>query len=171
MQKAQLEGMEQVLIIFIIVVIGVIFIGIFFKVGLGTSRIEQLQRLEQSAVEVATIVSAMPELQCTKNNVVTANCINKLKAEKMNAFIGNNKAFYHELFGFSRISVEESYPIATASQPIYDRSTDIPESKRKQTYSITLPRVIYDPRGVGSCFALGKGTCNYGKIKIEMFVR
>ncbi|MEK6808643.1 MAG: hypothetical protein AABY14_03075 [Nanoarchaeota archaeon] len=170
MKKAQLEGMEQIMIIFIVIVIGLVFLAIFLRLSAGKSRGISAEELEKSAVDIATIVSAMPELQCTKNNVITTNCINILKAEILidSNFIEENKAYYHSIFGFSKISIKQNYPQEIPDLVIY---ANIPQDKRKHRIVISLPRMIYDPRENGNCFALGKGTCNFGNINIEMFER
>lgn len=177
MKKAQLEGMEQIMIIFVVIVIGLLFLAIFLRLSASKSKTISAEQLEKSAVDIATIVSAMPELQCTKNNVITTNCINILKANilatdsdnnKLIDFIEDNKAYYYSIFGFSNISIKQNYPQETLDLVIYDNAI---QDKRKHTIVISLPRMIYDPRSDGDCFALGKGSCNFGNINIEMFER
>ena len=184
MKKAQLEGMEQIIIIFIVIIIALVFLAIFLRLSVGKSKVISAEELEKSAVDIATIVSAMPELQCTKNNVIPTNCMNILKAHILATdsdnpsnglpdFIEENKGYYHSIFGFSKITIKQDYP-ATPKTPdlvIYDRDTDIPPDKRKHTIVISLPRMIYNPENAGNCFALGKGSCNFGYIDIEMYER
>ena len=176
-KKAQLETMEQIIVIMIVIIGGLIVFGIFFKINAGSAKVEKLAKLEQSAVEIAQLVSGMPELACTRNNVVTANCVNLIKAEKLKTsdIITNNIQYYHTIFGFSKITLQQVYPSPLPPPPppppppelvIYDNK---PENT-KFTHRISTPILIYDPSvATSSCFELGKGTCNYGYLSIEMY--
>ncbi len=192
-RKAQLETMEQIIVIFIVIIGGLIVFGIFFKISAGSSRVDKLHKLESSAVEIATLVSALPELQCTRNNVVTSNCVNKIKAETLSKdgtdadsipdFIQNNIQYYHSIFGFSKITIDTIYPDCKTDTIDNDRDAITDEDHEclievyvnkpapvKFTHKISLPVLIYDPSASDStCFELGKGTCNYGYLSIEMY--
>ena len=183
------------------------FISIHYGISMSGTQAEKLKKLETDAVQIATVVSALPELQCTRNNEVTLNCINEIDAIKLGelmkkpTFSDKYRLFYQSLLGFSKITIYENFvnecndgvdndddgdidnldgdcagasrisesSATTEPDPIviYDNEGD--KNIYKRHYTITVKKLIYDPLGIGDCFALGKGSCNYGRIEIEVF--
>ncbi len=62
------------------------------------------------AIEITQKASFLPELQCSKKNVITDNCIDILKLESAKEIININKENYYDMFFSSEIVVEEIYP-------------------------------------------------------------
>src|SRR3989338_5437283 len=108
MNKTQLS-MGFVLGLVVTFFIIMAFVSIHYGITLSGTQADKLKKLESDAVQIATVVSALPELQCTRNNDVTVNCINKIDVQELNDLMMNvanfqkkYRLFYQSLFGFSK---------------------------------------------------------------------
>ena len=115
MNKTQLS-MGFVLGLVVTFFIIMAFVSIHYGITLSGTQADKLKKLESDAVQIATVVSALPELQCTRNNDVTVNCINKIDVQELNDLMMNvanfqkkYRLFYQSLFGFSKITLYEDY--------------------------------------------------------------
>ena len=116
--KAQINMMETVavlLIFFIMIAIGFVF---YVKVMKGNIEIEAEKFKQLESIEIAQRAMFFPELQCSEENIVTNDCIDllKLKAAAGDTITGSggimsqNKLYYSDRLGFSKISITEIYP-------------------------------------------------------------
>lgn len=127
MRKAQVQMGESITIM-IIVILLVVF-GFIFYTKWSEARITSASSSmrEEDAFATATIAASLPELQCSKNNVLELNCYDMLKIKHMNGLLydsekrrpfqsGQDSAsteaffFYSNLFRNARVSVYEVYP-------------------------------------------------------------
>ena len=110
MKKAQINLGESVAVIFVfflLIVAGFIFYSKIEKVNISQIR-EELQDL--SSIEVLQIISFLPELQCSRDNVPTYNCFDILKIKATTEVIADNRIHYFDIFRNSKIGIKQIYP-------------------------------------------------------------
>src|SRR3989338_6551 len=105
---------------------------------------EEKDRTRQfEAVKVMQQVYSLVEVQCSERGVVKDGCIDLLKANAASEIMQNaeNKEFYFDKLGFSRITIKQIYPEAKDIAVIYDNSL--------QDYSFkdisNMPVSLYHP--------------------------
>ena len=143
-KKSQVRMMETIailLVFFVIVVIGFMFYIKTASIG-QSSKITKIQELE--SIRISQAISFLPELQCSSKNIIKDNCFDKLKLDvfqtddfqSMDGFSTN----YYNMFYFSTIVVNETYPSTSNSWVLYDRPIE------KAPFFVTsIPILIYDP--------------------------
>ena len=110
MRKSQIGMSETIAILFIFFVL--IALGFMFYLRISRSSVETQygESVDLMSIEITQKASFLPELQCSKKNIITDNCIDVLKLESAAAIIEENKMSYDALFLDSEIIVKELYP-------------------------------------------------------------
>ena len=112
---------EIVVVIFIVIglfILGIIFYSFSLQSSISKSQLEE--RDLRSNVLLNRVLN-LPELQCSKQNIVDNNCLDD---NKVKAFIDvlNDKEiweYYSGVFGRSRISLRVIYPIEKSEIEIF----------------------------------------------------
>jgi hypothetical protein len=101
----------------IIIVIILLIIGIVFWNNVSSSNIKNIQSQDQelSVIEVANLVSELPELKCYDSGTEKYNCIDWYKVKAMSQAIDNTEdksifEYYNNYFKNSRITIVKIYP-------------------------------------------------------------
>ena len=139
-KKAQIQIFETiavVLIFLILVAVGFIFYGKFIRGNLDTIKEESAQ---SKSVAIVQRIMFLPELQCSEDNVIRDNCIDKLKMESAKNIMSANEIYYYDLLEFSDIKVRQIYP-EDENWELYSRKTD----DFKSSFTTNVPISIYDP--------------------------
>lgn len=196
-KKSQIHMMETVLVLivfFILIVLGFSLYAMFFR---GSLKVEKEEILQLGAVGIAQKVQFLPELQCTEDNVRYDNCIDKYKLLAAADVMDENVLYYYDTLGYSKVRFMQVYPTPECSDgddndidgftDSYDEqctdSSDASESEEgfqweiyektltdpRSTLTINLPTIIYDPYATGTCPILGKGSCIFGVLKVEVY--
>ncbi len=116
MRKAQIQMAETIailLVFFVIIGISLAFYGVF-----QTSSLREVQReqFDKEAIRVALLISHLPEIACSDNNLITQNCLDKVKVQGLNTLAqqrdGNDEAylFYQTDFRNSKVTIQEVFP-------------------------------------------------------------
>lgn len=164
LKKSQIHMMETVLVLivfFILIVLGFSLYAMFFR---GSLKVEKEEILQLGAVGIAQKVQFLPELQCTEDNVRYDNCIDKYKLLAAADVMDENVLYYYDTLGYSNVIFEQVYP-AGESVTLYNKPLTDPRS----ILTINLPTIIYDPYATGTCPILGKGSCSFGVLKVEVY--
>lgn len=132
-----METIAILFIFFILVFIGLIF---FFRIMKSNVADEIEEAKELSAIEAAQIASSLPELQCSQNNIIESNCIDILKLE--NAVEVVNTTTYFDLFSYSRITVQQKYPLPYTNWTLYEKKP-VNVTEVRPTY---FPISLFDPK-------------------------
>src|SRR3989344_9323910 len=120
MKKAQVQMMETIIVLFVFFIL-IAFGFVFYSRYQRSSILEQEEQLtQQGAIEIAQRASSLPELQCSEDNVVKENCIDKFKISALSSVASTNTIFYYDLFGFSTIKIEKIYPLPAVESMIYN---------------------------------------------------
>ncbi len=131
-----LETIAVLAVFFVLVILGFSVYSKFSNVNLEDFNEESLQL---DVIKVAQRVSSLPELQCSLSGIVVEGCIDMLKLEAISGVISKeeNKLFFFDNFGFSRIIVKEIYP-DSEEVLIYDNSLEDYSSKTVMNVPISL---------------------------------
>jgi hypothetical protein len=144
MRKAQLKMGETIavlIVFFMLLMFGLVFYAKFKEDSMKRSA-EELQTF--NAVDVATRVSMLPEIQCT---ALSIECGNSLDLYKLKALSGVNRKGaqtipgnpYYDLFHASLIIFNETYP-TVRHWVIYNYTMN------KTSYEpIYLPMTVHNP--------------------------
>jgi len=123
----------------IVIVIIILFFGIIFWNKINSSDIQKIntESQELSVIEIANIVSELPELKCYEVNVNKIKCLDWYKVLAMNATVnsnGPNYEFYNNYFKNSKITIRQIYP-TSVNITIYDSKL----SNNTKTLLIPIP--------------------------------
>ena len=144
-KKAQIKMFETIavlLIFFILIAFGLIF---YSKVQRDSIQGTGKEYFNLKAIQTAQLVSFLPELQCTSPtsaNIIGDDCFDVFKIIALKDIIEDNSklkdGYYFDLFGFSKITVEQIYPLGK-KWVIYDKS-----SGKSSKSSLQIPVLIYN---------------------------
>ena len=165
-RRAQIEIGETIVVIFILMILIVFGLVIYYQFQ-STNMQQTKQRFGGlKTVELAQVISNMPELQCSNLKVAEVSCIDEVKAKQFAHYLATpgNKAFfyYREILGTSKIEIQRIYPVDTLSSPeanlivAYDNSRGF-----KNAEPTFIPVNLYNPIQKTYRFALLKATRYY----------
>lgn len=147
MKKAQMEGMETIVISIILIVI--VVIGVLFYVkGAKVTDESNANKAKLSDIKsLATKLTYMPELSCPDFGASkTSPCIDAYKAKIFGNMLAENNTLrieYYDLFKDSKVTIEQIYPTPTRTNNpymIYNALTD-----EENVFSNWMPITIFDP--------------------------
>ncbi|MBW2988962.1 hypothetical protein KY358_01450 [Candidatus Woesearchaeota archaeon] len=109
-EKAQIQMGESVAILFIFIVFVMFGFVFYMNVISGSSKTEMEENIQLEAIQAAQKASFLPELQCSRENIITEGCIDIMKLEAASGTVRENNIYYYDVFESSRIWVEEIFP-------------------------------------------------------------
>jgi len=157
MKKSQIRMGESIAILFIFLIFVVLGFGFYAKVQKSGFKSQQEKNIDLFAIETANKASFLPELQCSRKNIVVDNCFDILKIEAFNGIVANNPDLvrhYYDVFGFSLITVEEVYPY-TQQWVIYNNTLNDSSS-----IFTPVPISLYDAKS---------GMYYFGALKVRYY--
>lgn len=157
MRKAQIQIGETIAVLFvffILIIIGFIF---YVKVIKGNIEQEREELMQLKTIGIAQRVMFLPELQCSKDNIIIDNCVDVLKLDAAKEIMKRNEVYYYDLLEFSDISIRRIYP-TEAKWSIYTRKTD----DFKNKFVTNVPISLFDPIS---------GEHNFGILTIETLTK
>lgn len=168
-KRAQLGMFETIMVLFIF----------FFLLMTGMSVYQRFQMMrfedkkdllrEQRAADLVKFVLAMPELQCSADNIITPNCLDRNKVKKFKALLeidDDMRLYYSTYLLNSNATIEQVYPPLDEKWVIYERKSS--KSERNEFSLYHLPILLYDATGLGGCSGL-KGGCIFGVVSIGVY--
>src|SRR3989344_2329038 len=121
MKRAQIEIGETIVVIFILMILIVFGIVVYYQFQAGSVRQTQQRFGGLKTIELAQVISNLPELQCSNLKVAEVGCIDEVKAKMFSEYLAlpGNKAFfyYRELLGTSKIEVHKVFPVDPLALP------------------------------------------------------
>ena len=157
--KSQIHMMETIAVLavfFILIIISYVFYSnVTVDVDKEKDRMRQLE-----AVKIIKQASSLVEMQCSERGFVKDNCMDLLKVMAASEIMQNaeNKEFYFDKFGFSRITIKQIYPEVKDIMVIYDNS--IGDYSYKDLSNI--PVSLFDPR---------ENKHYFGVVSVEIFLK
>ncbi|MBU1204485.1 MAG: hypothetical protein KKA61_00405 [Nanoarchaeota archaeon] len=163
-KKAQIKMFETIAVLLIFFVL--IGFGLIFYVRVYSGGIQETgeEYFELKAIQTAQLVSFLPELQCTSPtsmSIVDDNCFDLLKVKALSGIISDpenqklRNEYYYDLFGFSKISIEQIYP-SEMKWDVYDKSP----ANKKSMSSIKIPISLYNASSREN---------NFGVLNIDIY--
>lgn len=162
-RKGQIQMGEAVIIVIIVILLitfGFIFYSRWASVSL---RANAASFRESDAYAVASVVANLPELHCSRANVVELNCYDTLKIKAMTKLINDSRRgnfgvsrdsyfYYTSLFKNAKIVVYEVYPLVppvgasnVSDSPFHYVVYDNEPASVVQKIPSRIPVVLYDP--------------------------
>jgi len=147
-RRSQIKMMEtiSVLIIFLIILTFVIIFYVNISNSTEGTRRDDLSNLK--AVEISQLVSFMPEFQCSFKNIIHENCFDILRMEAFMNYtlldVDGQKSLgttYYDLFGYSKVTVKEIYPVQGTKWVVYERQPAKDVFESRMTF---IPISLYD---------------------------
>jgi len=162
MKKAQIkmgETMAILLVFFILLGLGLIFYGAVQQTSIKESGREAFQR---ESVKIALKTTFLPELQCSKKNFATENCMDLYKLAALSSVINPGSPnydpdlflFYQRDFGDSVITVQEIFPSLGETYTLY--KNEPPNIEDYDSIPTFIPISIRNPtKSLGSQYVFG----------------
>jgi hypothetical protein len=150
------ENIAVIVIFIFIIVISLVFYTSYKR---AANEDKQRQLEIQNAIEIASRVAFLPELQCTQMGIVQPNCIDEYKLEAINDedIIGKNKnRVYFGILGYSTITLKTIFPVPENAIVLYSFTPD----KWTVKEFVPIPISIYDP--------LSRQT-QFGVLEVEVY--
>ena len=141
-KKAQIQIFETIVVVFIffiLIAVGFVFYSKFIR---GNIQTIGEQSAQSKSIAIAQRVMFLPELQCSEDNAIKDNCIDKLKLESAKNVMTANEVYYYDLFEFSEIKIKKIYPAEEPESTLYSR---LPTTDYKNKFITNVPISIYDP--------------------------
>ena len=140
MKNAQMKMGETIAVL--IVFFMILFFGIFFYANMERrdiqSRMEKME--EKKSIDISQIISFLPELKCTAENITKSLCIDKLKKDVFASQIGNEYSeYYQSHFSNTKIELAEIYPNVGDYLTIYEGVIS------DQYFTTYIPVSLFDP--------------------------
>lgn len=106
-RKAQIQIGETVAVLFVFFILVILVIIFYVKVLKGNIQSEIQESSQLKSVGIAQRAMFLPELQCSEDNVIKDNCIDRIKLENAGTLMQGNEVYYYDLFEFSSIIISE----------------------------------------------------------------
>ncbi len=146
MKKAQIKMMETIFVLLVFFML--LGFGFIFYANYQNRQFEQSRKelLAKDAVDSALRILMLPELQCSRRNAITPNCIDKYKLEALKEMItadGSVRDNYFSIFGYGSITVEYIYPDDTIP-PLVLYENSLLQQDTSASYPVTVAVNVQD---------------------------
>jgi len=141
-QKAQAKMFETIAVI--IVFFFILIFGLVYYNGTQQREIQNMidEEKQLRTIEIMKIATYLPELQCSRDNVLVAtNCLDLTKLENFKTVSDGNLLYYTNMFSFGKIYVRQIYPPNDEEYVLYFND----KTKTKDKISNFIPVLINDP--------------------------
>ncbi len=168
-KKSQMQISETVAVLAVFFILALGGATLYFNLAKSNIKAEVDASAQLGSIGIVQRVLSLPEIACTENNVVTANCVDMLKVEALSLqhskvgpsnletagqIIKGKETFYFDVFGFSSITVERKYPEPDNGQIfrwiVYDNKRDDFSTQ----FTTKLPITIHDPTNKKNYFGV-----------------
>ena len=149
-KKAQMKMGETIAVLLVFFML--IFFGIFFYANMERRDIqERLEQMEEKrSIDISQIISFLPELKCTAENITKSLCIDKLKKDFFAQRIGSEyPQYYSTVFSNTKIELAEIYPNPGDYLIIYEGTTS------EQYFTTYVPISLFDPTEYPGRYTIG----------------
>ena len=137
--------LETIAVLAVFFILIAIFYAFYSNTALADVDKEKDKIRQIKTVKAIQQVSSLIEVQCSERGIVKDNCMDLLKVTGASEIMQEeeNKEFYFDKFGFSKIAIRQIYPEIKDIAVIYDNSL--------QDYSYrdlsNVPVSLFDPIG------------------------
>lgn len=133
------EGIGVLFVFFMLLVLVMVF---YSRLQAGKVVEQKEEDFIKKSIEISQIVAFLPEVQCSRDNVLEDNCFDLFKIEAMKKVNENvdSRIYYYDQFEYSNITIERIYPPGNTIV-IYD----YPKPNLTGRSRIPVPITVYDP--------------------------
>ena len=161
-KKAQMQLGENVIILFIFFILLIFAVVFFTRLQKTTTQNKISEDIEGRGLEISRRIQFLPEFQCSKGNVeIREGCYDEYSILGLEQLEAENNAFYYDIFGNSRVSIQKIFPGKENPHVIYERAIGNASNIITTNTPITLCNFV-DPN-------YPKGKCSFGVLKVEVF--
>ncbi len=149
--------METIAVLAVFFILIIIFYVFYSNAAVDVDKEKDRMR-QLEAVKIMQQVSSLVEIQCSERGIVKDGCIDLLKINRASEAMQKeeNREFYFDKFGFSRMTIRQIYPEAKDIAIIYDNSLQDHSFKDMAN----IPVSLFDPM---------EDRYYFGAITVEMF--
>ncbi|MFT4261173.1 MAG: hypothetical protein ACMXX9_01950 [Candidatus Woesearchaeota archaeon] len=142
MKKAQIQSAETIMVLIILSII--IIFGLIIASNFQRDEIprQAQERLELSALAIASQLGNLPELRCTRRQTAVERCIDLYKAKAFAKYLEQNPSYKVERFGNTNITLHIINPSHTSD--VISIATPTNENASSRT-PIQIPLLVNDP--------------------------
>ncbi len=148
MRKGQMQMGESItilLVFFFLMMIAVIF---YVKILKSNAIIQKEENVQLESISISEKALALPELSCSRQNIVTESCIDILKLTSASPLMLSHQEHYFDILGFSNITVTQVYP-SYQTYPLYSSPLETYNSKETTRTPISLFDPITNAKSFG----------------------
>lgn len=134
--------METIVVLAVFFILIIIFYALYSNAAVDVDKEKDRMR-QLEAVKIMRQISSLAEIQCSERGIAKDGCIDLLKINVASEVMQKeeNREFYFDKFGFSRLAIKQIYPEVRDIAIIYDNS--IEDYSYKDVSNI--PVSLFDP--------------------------
>ena len=145
-KKAQMKMGETIAVLIVFFLL--LFFGIFFYSGIEkrqvTQKISEIH--SKSSIDMSQIITFLPELKCTSEDITQTLCLDNLKIEAFKEFAQQNSEYYQSVFGNTKIELIKIYQGLDYAQIAHNNTMLIYQGTSSENYYTTfIPVSIFYP--------------------------
>jgi len=164
MKKSQIQIGETIAILFIFFLLIVLVFGFYSSIQKSSFGRKNIEVNELRSVEITQRISFLPEIQCSKDNIIIDNCFDLLKLEALMGIFEKNISLrddlYYDKLGYSSITIKKIYPEEN-TWILYEN----PLANSSNIFT-PVPISLYDAKTKKYFFAILNITYYYSSLKI-----
>lgn len=153
MKKAQMEINETIIVLFIFFILVIFGIVFFAKIQGINLQAEQRASQNLELIKVSQVISSLPELSCSVDNVQIDNCYDILKVEAFKAILEENNVYFSGTSLYNtNITLRQYDPFNdkwTYSIEIYSNKLENADIRK-----IFVPTILYDKKTATKSFGI-----------------
>ena len=161
-----IETIMVMVVFFFILTGGFIYYQRFSERGQAKRSSDSIR---SRALQISRIALNLPELQCSSENIIQDNCVDRLKIAALEDILLNDRDLrlrYAEMFSFGKITVEQIYPVPFTYEVYPERK---PPGGIIFSEVMHIPVNIYDPLYQGGTCLSFRGGCHFGVLIVEVY--
>jgi len=143
MKRGQIQMFETIGILVVFFFLIVIGMTAYMRFQESSFNKEKLDLDSKRSLAVSQRALFLPELDCSFFLVQTPNCFDRMKLSQVRELIGSSndaKQFYFQLFGNTKMTVQEVYPNQLAQELVYDNPPEEIRGKK----AVQSPVLLYN---------------------------
>jgi len=149
MRKAQVMSMETIAVLLVFFIIFAFVLIFYLGFQKGQAEQKKIELSEQHSVELAQVISNLPELECTGGGIESGvDCFDIYKILAMEKTIRENEnlrlGIYQEKLGSSSITFREVYRMGSLESRNWTIYSKVPEDFKNE-YSFQTLVSLNDP--------------------------
>lgn len=133
---------ESIGILFVFFMLLVIVMVFYARLQTGKVVEQKEEQFIKRSIEISQVVAFLPEVQCSRNNIVEDNCFDLYKIEALKNVNTEEKSrlYYYDQFEYSNITIQRVFPEGD-DVILYDN----PKPGWTGKSVIPVPITVYDP--------------------------